>query len=252
MAQVVSAVTLVNIFTDEQYIVVAEAHGTFTAEASYLVDTRSVCTYPRDLSTLINIDGLACVDVYDEPRSLVPTQYLVLRGDRGRAGFTGLVPGFAHVVGTAAHLLGHVERQLVLTRVVEVAVTHALPHVHAVVSSVDLHVLRRTHAGVVPQGVVAGTRATDSNVGCALINILADACLLVEVVACGALTLEATEGVDTVATLAQAWQLLALINVFQDDSDGVRSEALSSGTQCLVLRGVDGGAEFTGVSPGSP
>ena len=43
---------------------------------------------------------------------------------------------------------------------------------------------------------------------------LADACLLVEVVACGALTLEATEGVDTVATLAQAWQLLALINVW--------------------------------------
>lgn len=52
-----------------------------------------------------------------------------LTGGRGRAGFTGLVPGLAHVVGTAAHLLGHVERQLVLTRVVEVAVTHALPHV---------------------------------------------------------------------------------------------------------------------------
>lgn len=44
-------------FTDEQYIVIAETHGTFTAEASYLVDTHSVGTYPRDLSTLINICG---------------------------------------------------------------------------------------------------------------------------------------------------------------------------------------------------
>ena len=49
-------------------------------------------------------------------------------GGRG-AGFTGLVPGLAHVVGAAAHLLGHVEGQLVLTGVVEVTVAHALPHV---------------------------------------------------------------------------------------------------------------------------
>ena len=49
-------------------------------------------------------------------------------GGRG-AGFTGLVPGLAHVVGTAAHLLGHVEGQLVLTGVVEVTVAHTLPHV---------------------------------------------------------------------------------------------------------------------------
>ena len=49
-------------------------------------------------------------------------------GGRG-AGFTGLVPGLAHVVGAAAHLLGHVEGQLVLTGVVEVTVAHTLPHI---------------------------------------------------------------------------------------------------------------------------
>lgn len=42
---------------------------------------------------------------------------------------------------------------------------------HAVVSSVDLHVLRRTHAGVVAQRVVAGAGSTDANVGGALINV---------------------------------------------------------------------------------
>lgn len=42
---------------------------------------------------------------------------------------------------------------------------------HAVVSSVDLHVLRGAHTGVVAQGVVAGARPTDANVCCALINI---------------------------------------------------------------------------------
>lgn len=42
---------------------------------------------------------------------------------------------------------------------------------HAVVSSVDLHVLWRTHAGVVAQRVVAGAGSTDANVGGALINV---------------------------------------------------------------------------------
>lgn len=52
-----------------------------------------------------------------------------LTGGGSRAGLTRLVPGFPHIVGTAAHLLGHVEGKLVLTRVVEVTVTHTLPHV---------------------------------------------------------------------------------------------------------------------------
>lgn len=54
---------------------------------------------------------------------------LSLTGSRSWTGLTWLVPGFSHVVGTAAHLLGHVEGQLVLTRVVKVTITHTLPHV---------------------------------------------------------------------------------------------------------------------------
>ena len=45
------------------------------------------------------------------------------------AGLTRLVPGLANVVGAAAHLLGHVEGELVLTRVIVVAIADALPHV---------------------------------------------------------------------------------------------------------------------------
>lgn len=59
----------------------------------------------------------------------VSAYLLTLTGSRSWTGLTRLVPGFSHVVGAAAHLLGHVEGQLVLTRVVEVAVTHTLPHV---------------------------------------------------------------------------------------------------------------------------
>lgn len=50
------------------------------------------------------------------------------RGRRG-TGLAGSVPGFAHVIGAAAHLLGHVEGELVLAGVVEVAVTHTLSHI---------------------------------------------------------------------------------------------------------------------------
>lgn len=52
-----------------------------------------------------------------------------LTGGWGRAGLTGFVPSLAHIVGAAAHFLGHVEGELVLARVVEVAVAHTLPHV---------------------------------------------------------------------------------------------------------------------------
>lgn len=42
---------------------------------------------------------------------------------------------------------------------------------------------------------------------------LADASLLVEIVAGWTLTLETAKGVYTVSTLAETWQLLALINI---------------------------------------
>lgn len=52
-----------------------------------------------------------------------------LTGGWNRTRLTRLVPGFSHIVGTAAHLLCHVEGQLVLTRVIKVMVTHTFPHV---------------------------------------------------------------------------------------------------------------------------
>lgn len=45
---------------------------------------------------------------------------------------------------------------------------------------------------------------------------LTDAGILIEVVARWALALEAAKGVDTVAPLAQPWQLLAFVNVCQE------------------------------------
>lgn len=42
-------------FANEQYVVVAEAHGTLAAEAPNLVDTHAVGTDSRDLSTLVDI-----------------------------------------------------------------------------------------------------------------------------------------------------------------------------------------------------
>lgn len=191
------------------------------------------------------------MDVNDEAWGLVSTQQLVFSGGRSRTGFTGLVPGFAHVIGTAAHLFGHIEGQLIFTRVVEVTVTDTLPHIHAVVSSIDLHVFWRAHTGVVAQSVVAGARPTDANVSCTLINIFADTSLFIEVVSRWALALETTKRVHTVSTLAQSRQLLALIDVFKNNSDGVWSEALSTRTERLILSGVGGRAEFTWVSPGS-
>lgn len=42
-------------FTDEQYVVVAEAHRTFAAEAADLVDAHSVGADAGDLSALVDI-----------------------------------------------------------------------------------------------------------------------------------------------------------------------------------------------------
>lgn len=120
------------------------------------------------------------------------------------------------------------------------------PLTHAVVPSVDLHVLRGTHAGVVAQRVVAGAGPADADVGGALVDVcksktvkrqygerkttrpwesilvlrlvlltLADAGLLVEVVSCRTLALEAAKGVDAVPALAQTRQLLALVDVWR-------------------------------------
>lgn len=61
-----------------------------------------------------------------------------ISGHRGFTGagnrtlFAGFIPGTANVVGAAAHLFGHVEGQLSVTRLVvgvKVPVAIALPHV---------------------------------------------------------------------------------------------------------------------------
>lgn len=164
-------------FADEQYVVVAEAHRTFAAEAPDLVDAHAVGADAGDLPALVDVctnqersgsewkplldsaAGAPCLPTgfpvwmsMMKPGAWLPhsSRYSAetgsrtltfvvvwgglrcvrtLTGGRSGTGLTRLVPGFAHVVGAAAHLLGHVEGQLVLTRVVEVAVAHALPHV---------------------------------------------------------------------------------------------------------------------------
>lgn len=190
------------------------------------------------------------MDVNDKARNLVSTQDLVIQAGGSWAGLTGSIPGLANVVGTAAHLPGHVKGQLIPTCAVIVPEADALSHVHAVVAAVNLQVLRGADTSIVAQSVVAGTRATDARVYRALVDILTDAGVLIEVVARWALTLEAAEGVDTVAPLAQPRQLLAFVNVFQNDSDRIGPEALTPRAQGSVLSGVGHWAQLTGVTPG--
>lgn len=49
------AVVLDCTFTDQQDVVVAEAHGTLAAEAANLVDAHAVGANARDLTALVNI-----------------------------------------------------------------------------------------------------------------------------------------------------------------------------------------------------
>lgn len=51
-----TVLTLVNIFTNQQLVIIEEAHWTFTSEAANHVDTHSILTDPRDLPAFINID----------------------------------------------------------------------------------------------------------------------------------------------------------------------------------------------------
>lgn len=44
-------------FTDQEDVVVAEAHGALAAEAADLVDAHAVGTDARDLAALVNICG---------------------------------------------------------------------------------------------------------------------------------------------------------------------------------------------------
>lgn len=54
---------------------------------------------------------------------------MALTAGRRGAGLAGPIPGLAYVVGTAAHLLGHVYSQLILTRAIIIPKAGTLPHV---------------------------------------------------------------------------------------------------------------------------
>lgn len=48
--------TLINIFTNQQLVIIEESHWAFTSEAANHVDAHSIFTDPRDLSAFININ----------------------------------------------------------------------------------------------------------------------------------------------------------------------------------------------------
>lgn len=166
--------------------------------------------------------------------------------------FTGLVPGPANVVGTTAHLLGHVEQQfsiagLVVSIIVPVAQTP--PHIHAIIPPIHLHVVWRADTGVVANSVVTCPWTTDSG-SFTFIHIITHSGIFIQVVARWTAALEAAEGVDTFPALAQPWKLLALINIFQYNGDRVGSKTFSSRTKNFVLRCVHRRAQLTRSAPG--
>lgn len=52
-----AVLTLVNIFTNQQLVIIEESHWTFASEAADHVDAHSIFTDPWDLPALINING---------------------------------------------------------------------------------------------------------------------------------------------------------------------------------------------------
>lgn len=51
-----AVLTLINVFTNQQLVVIEEAHWTFTPEAADHVDTHTIFTDPGDLPTLVDIN----------------------------------------------------------------------------------------------------------------------------------------------------------------------------------------------------
>lgn len=168
--------------------------------------------------------------------------------------FTGLIPGSANIVGTAAHLLGHIEQQfsiagLVVSIIVSVAQTSS--HIHAIIASIHLHVVWRANAGVVANGVVTCPWTTDSG-SFTFIHIVTHSGIFIQVVTRWTAALETTKGVDTFAALAQPGKLLALVNIFQYNSDRVGSKTFSSRTKNFVLGRVHSRAQLTRSTPSFP
>lgn len=199
--------TLINIFANKQLVVVDETNGALTSEATNHVDAHSILTHSWDFPALININDSSGCDVNVISWSLTAAQDGKFIGTGYRTLLTGFIPCTANVVGAAAHLFGHVKGQLSITCPVvrvKVPVAVALPHIHAIVASIDLHVVHRADTGVVPDGVVALAWATDTW-SFTLIDIFTDSGLNVECVTFWTFTLEAAKGVDALSSLAQAW-----------------------------------------------
>lgn len=164
----------------------------------------------------------------------------------------GLIPGPANVVGTTAHLLGHVEQQLSVTGLVVsivVSVAQTSSHIHAVVPPIDLHVVWGTYTGVVANGVVARSRTADAR-SLTFIHIITHSRIFIQVVTRWTAALETPKGVDAFPSLAQPRELLALVDIFQDNSDWVWSETFSSRTKNFVLGRVHSRAQLTWSTPG--
>lgn len=51
-----AVLTLIDIFTNQQLVIIEEAHWAFTSEAANHVDAHSIFTDPRDLPAFININ----------------------------------------------------------------------------------------------------------------------------------------------------------------------------------------------------
>lgn len=112
-----------------------------------------------------------------------------------------------------------------------------------------MHVVWRTDAGVVANGVVTCPWAADSR-SLTLIHVITYSSIFVQVVTSWTAALEAAEGVDTFPPLTQPWKLLAFIDVFQYNGDGVRTKTFSSRAKNFVLRRVHSWTQLTRGSPG--
>lgn len=111
-----------------------------------------------------------------------------------------------------------------------------------------MHVVWRTNAGIVANGVVTRPRTTDSR-SLTFIHIITHSSVFIQIVASWTATLEAAKGVDALPPLAQPWELLALINIFQYNSDGIWTKTFSSGAKDFIFRCVHRRTQLTWGSP---
>lgn len=111
-----------------------------------------------------------------------------------------------------------------------------------------MHVVWRTNAGIVANGVVTGPRTTDSR-SLTFVHIITHSSVFIQVVTSWTATLEAAKGIDALPPLAQPWKLLALIDVFQYNGDGIWTKTFSSRAKNFILRCVHRRTQLTWGSP---